>query len=261
VTVSNQRRGTPILVAILMLLMACTKKPPTSSSDHPESASDSNPTTAAAPAPPTTQPEPLPKPEPPPPPPPPVVIPAGTVVNVRIQQAVGSKTSHQGDRFDAALAQPVVVKGESVVPAGAGASGTVTEAHAAGHFKGGATLGLALDHLIIHGTTYRVQTMAISETSKGKGKRTGAMVGGGAGAGALIGGVAGGGKGAAIGALVGAGAGTAGAGLTGNRDITLAAESPVSFQLTQSLTLKQRSGMPVNAAETMPENSAPPPPQ
>ena len=64
------------------------------------------------------------------------------------------------------------------------------------------------------------------------------MVGGGAGGGALIGGLAGGGKGAAIGALVGAGAGTVGAALTGKRDITLPAESALSFQMTGPLTLK-----------------------
>jgi hypothetical protein len=67
------------------------------------------------------------------------------------------------------------------------------------------------------------------------------MIGGGAGAGALIGALAGGGKGAAIGALVGGGAGTAGAGLTGNREITLPAESAVSFKLTQSLRLDKGS--------------------
>jgi hypothetical protein len=65
------------------------------------------------------------------------------------------------------------------------------------------------------------------------------MVGGGAGLGALIGGLAGGGKGAAIGALAGAGAGTAGAGLTGNRDVTLPAESVVSFQLQTPLEIRK----------------------
>lgn len=242
-------------------MAACNKKPPpTSTADHPESASDSNSTTAVAPAPTETQPVPPPKVEPPPPPPP-IVIPSGTVLTVRLQQAVGSKTSQQGDRFEATTAQAIVVKGETVIPAGTTGSGTVTEAHAAGRFKGGATLGLSLDHLVIHGTSYRVQTMVMSQTSKGKGKRTGVMVGGGAGAGALIGGIAGGGKGAAIGALVGAGAGTAGAGLTGNRDIALGAESSVSFQMTQSLTLKQRMSTPVNAAETSPDVPQAPPPQ
>jgi len=62
-------------------------------------------------------------------------------------------------------------------------------------------------------------------SSKGKGKRTPVMVGGGAGEELAIGAIAGGGKGAAIGALIGAAAGAGGAGLTGNRDITLRAET------------------------------------
>jgi len=65
-------------------------------------------------------------------------------------------------------------------------------------------------------------------------------VGGGAASGAAIGAVAGGGKGAAIGALIGAAAGTGGAGLTGNRDITLAAEAALDFKLLQPVTIRQK---------------------
>ena len=77
-------------------------------------------------------------------------------------------------------------------------------------------------------------------SSKGKGKRTAAMVGGGAAGGAAIGGLAGGGKGAAIGALIGAAAGTGGAGLTGNRDITLGAETPLDFKLLQPVKIRAK---------------------
>ena len=60
-----------------------------------------------------------------------------------------------------------------------------------------------------------LQTSDFAQTSKGRGKRSAGMIGGGGAAGALIGGLAGGGKGAAI----GAGGGTAGAGLTDDRKI------------------------------------------
>ncbi len=169
-----------------------------------------------------------------------VTVPAGTTLTVRLGNAVGSKTSQAGDRFAASLAQPVSVGGNVVIPAGASASGTVTEAHAAGRFKGGATLALCLDSIAIHGRQYSIQTASVTRASKGKGKRTAGLIGGGAGAGALIGGLAGGGKGAAIGAVAGAGAGTAGAALTGNRDISLPAESALSFKLSSPLTLKAR---------------------
>jgi len=189
------------------------------------------------------------------------VIPRGTVLTVRLQQSLGSKASQPGDRFSATVAEPVVVKGKTIIPAGATASGTVTEAHAGGRFKGGASLDIVLDHVNVRGVRYRIQTMTMSQTSKGKGKRTAAMVGGGGGAGALVGGLAGGGRGAAIGALLGAGAGTAGAGLTGNRDITLPAESAASFQMTHALTLKQQPTDAVPASSPSPENTGQPQPQ
>jgi hypothetical protein len=168
----------------------------------------------------------------------PVVLPAGTVLAVRLEESLGSKTSQQGQRFQVSLSEPIVIGGQTVIPKGASGSGTVTEAHAAGRFKGGASLSLVLDSLTVKGVPYSIQTTPATQASKGKGKRTAAMVGGGAGTGALIGGLAGGGKGAAIGALVGAGAGTAGAGLTGNKDISLPVEAVVSFQMTEPLTLE-----------------------
>jgi hypothetical protein len=206
---------------------------------EPEPPASKAPKQSAAVKPPVVE-EPPPK---PPAPPPPVVIPAGTVITVRLDQPVGSKTSKQGDPFEATLSEPVAIDGKAVIPAGSVAAGKVTEAHAAGRFKGGATLDLTLERVIVHGAPYRVETEAITQESKGKGKRTATMIGGAAGAGALIGGLAGGGKGAAIGGLVGAGAGTAGAAFTGgDRDITLPAEAVVAFQMKAPLTLKPTVG-------------------
>jgi len=120
----------------------------------------------------------------------PIVVPAGTILTVRLQEALSSKTNSQGDPFNATLAQPLVVGGKSVVPAGSSVSGTVTEAHKAGRFKGGATLDIALNTIAIGSHTYQISTLTMSQTSKGKGKRTAVMAGGGAGVGALIGGLA-----------------------------------------------------------------------
>jgi hypothetical protein len=99
---------------------------------------------------------------------------------------------------------------------------------------------LTLASIEVNRTNYDVRTTAPTETSKGKGKRTAAMVGGGAGGGALIGGLAGGGKGALIGGLIGAAAGTGGAGLTGNRDIVLPAETPITFKLVEPIEIKPK---------------------
>jgi hypothetical protein len=166
------------------------------------------------------------------------VLPAGTVITVRIGEAVGSKISQPGQTFSATVAQPVEVNGRTVIPSGANASGVVADAKPLGRFKGGASLQLKLTSVSIHGTEHAVETSAMVRTQAGKGKRTAVMAGGGAGLGALIGGLAGGGKGAAIGALAGAGAGTGGAAFTGNKDIVIPAESALSFTLSHSLEVK-----------------------
>jgi hypothetical protein len=57
----------------------------------------------------------------------------------------------------------------------------------AGKFKGGATLALAVEKLVIHGTPYIVRCSGVEQELKGKGKRMTGMVGGGAAGGALMG--------------------------------------------------------------------------
>jgi hypothetical protein len=166
----------------------------------------------------------------------PLVVPADTVLSVRLGDAVGSKISQPGQAFSGTLVDAVLVGSKTALPAGAPASGTVVDAKPLGRFKGGAALELQLNSV----GGYTVQTVALTQTATGKGKRTAVAVGGGAGLGAIIGGLAGGGKGAAIGALAGAGAGTAGAAFTGNKDIVLPAESALSFKLSQPLTIKEK---------------------
>lgn len=168
----------------------------------------------------------------------PLVVPAGTVLTVRLGQAVGSKISSAGETFTATVASPVAIDGRTAIPAGASATGNVVDAKPLGRFKGGASLQLRLTSITVNGADQAISTSSVVRTEKGKGKRTAVMAGGGAGLGALIGGLAGGGKGAAIGALAGAGAGTGGAAFTGNKDIVLPAESALSFKLEQPLQVK-----------------------
>lgn len=170
----------------------------------------------------------------------PLEVPADTVIAVVLDQTISSKVNHSGDKFSATVESPVEVEGRVAIPKGARADGIVRDAKAAGRFKGGAVLSLELTSVTVAGKDYEIQTSGATMSSKGKGKRTAAMVGGGAAGGAAIGGIAGGGKGAAIGALIGAAAGTGGAGLTGNRDITLSAETPLDFKLVQPVRIRQK---------------------
>jgi hypothetical protein len=171
-------------------------------------------------------------------PPKPLVVPAGTVLTVRLGQSVGSKISSPGQTFTATLASAVTVDGKTAIPAGAAASGTVVDAKPLGRFKGGASLQLRLTSIAIGGSDQSISTSSVVRAESGKGKRTAVLAGGGAALGALIGGLAGGGKGAGIGVLAGGGAGAGGAAFTGNKDVVLPAESALSFKLEQSIEVK-----------------------
>ena len=223
-----------VLCFLLAGLVACNKPQPASESESPSASSEAA-NTSSQPANPGMQPAPKLQRRAAQP----IVIPAGTVLTVRLGQAIGSKISSSGDTFPATLAAPVVVGGATAIPSGAEAEGTVVQAAPLGRFKGGAVLRVALTSVTVNGTPRQVQTAALSRSEKGKGKRSAVMIGGGAGLGALIGGLAGGGKGAAIGAAAGAGAGTAGTAFTGNKNIVLPAESSLSFKLTQPLELRR----------------------
>jgi hypothetical protein len=168
-----------------------------------------------------------------------VNIAAGTNLTIRINQHISVKSSRAGDRFDGEIVNPVIGEGDRVViPKGAPVSGVVVESHRRGHFKGRSILELRLTYLTLNGTRYRLDTRDLTETKKGKGKRSAALIGGGAGVGMLVGGVATGGVGLLVGGLVGAGGGTLLGGLTGNRDIEIPAESIVRFRLADNLVVQ-----------------------
>jgi hypothetical protein len=234
-----------LAVCLLLGLAACSKPQTADDSQFqqpPATASDNAANAPANQAPPMQQAQaPVMAAEKATPAPKPRIVPAGTTIRVRLNQAIGSKTAEAGQTFTGSVMEPIVVDGRTLIPAGATVSGEVTDAKSAGRFKGGAELAITIRSVTVGGVPHALAASTVSQTSTGKGKRSAAMIGGGGGAGALIGGLAGGGKGALIGALAGAGAGTAGAGLTGNREITLPAESAVSFKLTKALRLDKAS--------------------
>jgi hypothetical protein len=167
-----------------------------------------------------------------------VRVPAGTSLAIRINQHISVKHNQVGDRFTGEVVEPVEVNGSVVIPKGTPVGGRIDASHRRGHFKGSSILELRLTSMELNGNRYALDTHDNIRTKKGKGKRTGAFIGGLTGAGMLIGGIASGGTGLLIGGASGAGAGTLLAGTTGNRDIDIPAESVVRFRLADSLYIQ-----------------------
>ncbi|MHB8540618.1 MAG: hypothetical protein ACYDCD_06710 [Candidatus Acidiferrales bacterium] len=170
----------------------------------------------------------------------PVTIPAGTDIHLILGSTITSGTSQSGDSFEGTVSEPIVIGGKLVVPRDARAKGTVVEARSSGRLSKPALLSVALTSVQAGGSWVEVNTRPVTLEGKSHKKRDIIAIGGGSAVGALIGGLAGGGKGAAIGAGAGAGAGTAGAALTGKKEISIPAESRLVFRLSRSVTVKVR---------------------
>jgi len=188
-------------------------------------------------------------PTPAPTPPPPVILPAGTVLSIRTNEAIGSKGSKAGDKFTASIAQPVVSNGQTLIPSGSAVAGVVEQAEQGGKIKGSSSLSLLLVAVAVKGVSYPITTGSFLQEAKGKGSRTAKIGAGGAAAGAVIGGIAGGGKGALIGGLAGGGAGVAGSAFTGNKELTIPAETVLQFKLAQPLRLSPGNVPPKTATD------------
>ena len=179
----------------------------------------------------------LPSPSTPPPAPVKHVIPAGTILSVRLNNGVDSSRNRVGDTFRATLNAPIRDGGEVVVSAGANVEGRVVDVSNAGSYSGHSELKLELTKLICHGEAYALQTESYGRADSGRGKGTAQAVGGTAAVGTIIGALAGGGKGAAIGSVAGAGAGGLARGVSKPQPITFPPETVLTFKLLQPVTV------------------------
>lgn len=176
----------------------------------------------------------------------PVTIPAGTLIQLRTAEPVGSKNAKQGAPVQFTVIRDVTYGGVLAIPRGATVHGVVTETHESGQLAGKAEFALALTSLDLGGKTYPLQSDMFKVRGPNKAGYTAGNVVGGAVLGAIIGGIAGGGDGAAIGAGVGAGAGTAASAATRGPGAWIPPEAQVSFHLTEPLTVD-----PVSEQEAM----------
>jgi hypothetical protein len=167
----------------------------------------------------------------------PVVIPAGTVLNVLLTQAIDVDATQTGMTFKGLLDDPVMLGGKVVVPRNVAVALQVAKVEQAGDFKGSDAVSLKANSLSFGGRKYDIVTDYVEKKQEGEGKKTTRKVAGGAGLGAIIGGIAGGGTGAAIGALAGGGAGAI-VSASGTQHLKIPAETRLQFKLSAAVTVQ-----------------------
>lgn len=169
-----------------------------------------------------------------------VTVPAGQRISVQMTDAIDSSKNTVGQEFQASLDAPVTSGDRVVLPAGTPCTVTLQNVASAGRIKGQSELAVALSSIRYRGRTYRVDTGAVQQQGKARGKQTAVRTGIGAAAGAIIGGLAGGGKGAAIGSAAGGGAGFGFNALTHGPQVKIPSETVLSFQLQSPLRIERR---------------------
>ena len=166
------------------------------------------------------------------------VIPAGSVITVRMIDSVDSDVTAAGEKFRASLDDPLQAGERVIAPRGSDCTVQIVRVQQSGKLTGRDEVSLELFDVTINGRRYATASSYAEVASASRGARTGKVVGGGAALGAIIGAIAGGGKGAAIGAASGAGAGVAYEAISKGQRVKIPAEARLDFTLKQPLAVE-----------------------
>src|SRR5580704_573276 len=170
-----------------------------------------------------------------------VTLAAGTMLPVRIGEALSSARNQPGDTFLATLTQPLVIDGWVIAERGARVEGRVIDATPAGRVKGVSHLGISIVRLATaDGQNVRIRTEQYVKDGPTSTGTDAAKIGGGAALGAIIGAIVGGGKGAGIGAGAGGAAGAGDVLLTRGKPAEIPVETRVSFKVQDAVTITER---------------------
>jgi hypothetical protein len=175
--------------------------------------------------------------------PPMLNLPAGTLIQIRINNELSSEHNQAGDRFSASLEQPIIANGWVVARRGQLLTGRVVSVKKAGRISGTSQLGVEIVELtFVDGQILPVHTSLVQYSGGTTYGRDAGTVVGTTGLGAIIGGAAEGGGGAAVGAGIGAGAGILAVLTTRGRPTILFPETMLTFRLEAPLDISTERG-------------------
>ena len=101
------------------------------------------------------------------------LIPAGTLLHVRLTCTLTSKTSKPGDPFTGVVTQPIVVDGKEIIGAGSTVEGHVTFVKQSGRISGVAQMRVVLDDIITTEDVKLALPAGLDDTNGGACAKTG----------------------------------------------------------------------------------------
>src|SRR5262245_24539534 len=167
------------------------------------------------------------------------VVPAGTMLNVRMNHPISARHSFVGMRVPAFIDNPLFDRGGNVVvPRGAPATLEVVGLRRASNTRGRDRIMLAVESVHVGRRSYDVATNHIEVVGRSEGRRTGRNVARGAIGGAAVGGLIGGGTGAAVEAATG-GTTVAVVSGSGRRNTAVGPETRLQFRLAAPVRIRR----------------------
>jgi hypothetical protein len=88
----------------------------------------------------------------------PLVVPANTVIYIRLHEPITSRTAQVGQDFTAVLDEPLLVDSQIAVPQGAEIAGKVVVARDSGRLHAGGYVRITLCSVTVNGKTIAMQT-------------------------------------------------------------------------------------------------------
>ncbi|MBL8151985.1 MAG: hypothetical protein JNN15_18850 [Blastocatellia bacterium] len=183
-------------------------------------------------------------------------VPKGSMMELRLDSSLSSKTSKKGDEFIAPLSEPLLIDGRMIIPKSAYVKCHVINAQPAKRNRTNGTITIGFDELVLEtGETFKFTGTLVSIADRrddvveeeGEGKiqnkrKSGNVpvtVGTTAGVGAVIGAVSGGG--AIAGGAIGAGVGLGSILLSKGQDIELFAGMRLQVRIDNDLNLDKKN--------------------